>query len=249
MVTSNLRLCKPLAQGGMASVWVADDLDASSQVAVKFISSELIQKDPAIVERFKREASLAAKLRSPHVVQVFEHGLMADGTPYIAMELLEGESLTERLRRAGVLSLGQTAQVVTQVARALGRGHELGIVHRDLMPGNLFVVDEGDAGSAGDREREELFVKVLDFGIAKQQRAVLGAAGETELTRTGEMLGTPHYMSPEQIRGEKDVDFRADVWALGVVAYRCITGRLPFTGNTIGAICIAIANADYQPPS
>ena len=235
LVNTNVRLVRPLGEGAMGTVWVADHLTLATQVAVKFISSEIAHKNPEIVARFEREASVAAKLRSPHVVQTFDRGVTEDGTPYIVMELLDGESLQRRLERAGTLTLEETTVVVTQVGRALRRAHEAGIVHRDIKPDNVFVVQND----------EEMFCKVLDFGIAKQ--AQLPQMGG--LTNPGVMVGTPEFMSPEQLLSSKDVDHHADLWALSVTAYYCLSGKLPFTAEALGALCIVLLKGEFLPPS
>ncbi len=245
MVTPNVQLTRLLGEGGMGSVWVAEHLTLKTEVAVKFVDPQLINNDPAIITRFQREASAAAKIKSPHVIRTFDHGLMDDGTPYIVMELLEGESLRERLERTEVLTARETALLIQQVARALSNAHELGIVHRDIKPDNLFFIDAGRLSSDGDPAVDELFVKVLDFGIAKNTQLHERAP----MTQTGAMIGTPLYMSPEQVRGSKDVDFRSDLWALSVVAYQCLTGEVPFKGETIGGVCIAVARGRFTAPS
>ncbi len=235
LVTPNVRLVKLLGKGGMGSVWVADHETLYTQVAVKFISVDLAQRDSNLTERFSREASLAAKIKSPHVVQTFDHGVMDDGTPFIVMELLEGESLGARLARTGALSLRETAKLVAQVAEVLSTAHGMGVVHRDIKPDNLFLINTG----------YEIFVKVLDFGVAKQTQL----PDQHAMTTTGAMVGTPFYMSPELIQSAKSADSRADIWALGVVAYEAMTGRVPFLGETIGSLCIAIASTDFVPAS
>ena len=233
MVTNNLRLKRLLGAGGMGSVWIADHLGLETEVAVKFISTELAKQHPQLVTRFKREAGVAAKIKSPHVVQVFDHGLTPDGTPYIAMELLEGESLEDRLARTGCLTVGETALVLSQTAQVLDKAHELGIVHRDIKPANLFLID-----SAYD-----MFVKVLDFGIAKN----VDAMKEVSVTSTGSMMGSPLYMSPEQFTSAKGVDGRADLWSLSVVAYHALTGMPAFGGETLGQVMMAVMKAEYAP--
>ncbi|WP_437312950.1 serine/threonine-protein kinase [Sorangium sp. So ce385] len=226
---------RPLGQGGMGSVWVADHLSLGSQVAVKFMAPGIAQS-AAFAERFRREAMTAAQLKSPHVAQVFDQGVTEAGVPYIVMELLEGEDLKSRIHRLGPMSLHELACVVRQVARALGRAHLLGIVHRDIKPENIFLTDiEGEG---------ELFVKVLDFGVAKQP-----VSCDQGMTSTGSSFGTPLYMSPEQLLSAKHVDFRADLWALGVVAYYAVTGRVPFAGETLGALSVAIHAGVFMLPS
>jgi serine/threonine-protein kinase len=231
-VTRNVKLVRPLGKGGMGSVWVGEHTTLDTEVAVKFISPEHAEKK-RFVARFRREASSAAKIKSPHVVQVFDHGITEERVPYIVMELLEGESLAKRLRRER-LSPREVAMLVAQVSKVLTTAHDLGIVHRDLKPDNLFLVESG----------YELFVKVLDFGIAKQLTQELN-----EITDTGAMVGTPYYMSPEMLLSPKDADHRADLWALAVVAYHATTGELPFRGETLAALSVAVNDGAFTPPS
>ncbi|WP_437311929.1 serine/threonine-protein kinase [Sorangium sp. So ce388] len=231
MVTPALRLVRILRRGGMGSIWVADRLSLKAQVAVKFMSPELAE-DPGYVERFRREAVAAAQITSPHVAQVLDHGLTSEGMPYIAMELLRGEDLRARIRRLGPLPLPEVARIVTQTAKALGQAHRLGIVHRDIKPDNLFLTEVDG----------ETFVKVLDFGIAKRAR-------DLRVTTTGNVVGTPLYMSPEQLISAKDLDFRADLWSLGVVAYHAITGQVPFFADSIVALTLVVHAGRFKPPS
>ncbi|HVK66508.1 MAG TPA: serine/threonine-protein kinase [Polyangium sp.] len=236
LVGTNVRLLRPLKRGGMGSVWLAEHLTLRTQVAVKFMSERLAQ-DQEYVARFTREAMASAQIKSPNVVQVFDHGITPDGTPYIVMELLEGEDLRMRLSKIGTIGLDEVATIVVHVARALSKAHALGIVHRDMKPDNVFLCDQDG----------ELFVKVLDFGIAKH--ATPESEGLDGMTGTGAMVGTPHYMSPEQILSARRVDHRADLWSMGVVLYRALTGQVPFQGETLGAVCIAIERGSFMPPS
>ncbi|MCU0682694.1 MAG: serine/threonine protein kinase [Polyangiaceae bacterium] len=234
LVDGSVRLVRLLGQGGMGSVWVADHVRLGTQVAVKFLSPALAREAEAIV-RFQHEAMAAAHIKSPHVVQTFDHGVFAGERPYIVMELLEGENLGQRLERAGPLPLGELARLVGQICRALGKAHAVGIVHRDIKPENIFLVDQ----------EGEPFVKVLDFGIAKSTNAALSMVS----TKSGLVVGTPHYMSPEHMIDQKRLDFRADLWSLGVVAYRCLLGRVPFDGKTLGGLCLAIERGVFDLPS
>ncbi|WP_437668758.1 protein kinase domain-containing protein [Sorangium sp. So ce131] len=235
-VTSTLKLSRQLGKGAMGSVWVADHLALGTQVAVKFMSPAYAEQG-GFVERFRREAMAAAQIKSPHVAQVFDHGVTPDGAPYIVMELLEGEDLKRRIERLGVLAPTEVALIVGQTAKALGRAHQLGIVHRDIKPDNIFLLDvEG-----------EPFVKVVDFGVAKRVQG--GAAGELGMTSTGSVLGTPLYMSPEQLLSAKHVDYRADLWGLAVVAYHALTGQVPFRGETLGALSVVLHTGIFTPPS
>src|SRR5262245_38407680 len=223
-IASDVHLVRPLGEGGMGSVWVAHHSRLGTEVAVKVVSSELAFA-PEVRRRFEREAQAAARIRDPHIVQVFDQGVMKDGRQFLVMELLEGESLADHLDRVGSLSPGEAAALVAQVAGALAKAHRLGIVHRDIKPENLFLTNAGGAP----------FVKILDFGIAKQH-------GTPANLRTGHgaILGTPVYMSPEQLLDTKNADASADVWALAVVAYELLTGRVPFDGDTFGALNLAI---------
>jgi serine/threonine protein kinase len=227
-------LTKKLGQGGMGSVWRAEHVQLRSPVAIKLIEQS-ISTNPEALARFMREAQSAAALRSPHVVQILDHG--ADhGVPYIAMELLEGESLAARLDRERRLSPQATSAIMTQVTRAILKAHDAGIVHRDLKPDNIFIVKNDD----------EEVAKVLDFGIAKAAGQQLGASSST---RTGALLGTPYYMSPEQAEGNRLVDYRTDIWALGVIAFECILGRRPFESEAFGSLLLAICTRPLPIPS
>jgi serine/threonine protein kinase len=234
LVSKHVRLLRELKRGGMGSVWVADHLALQTQVAVKFMAA-MIADDAAAIARFAREATSAAQIKSPHVVQVHDYGVTPDGTPFMVMELLHGEDLSTRLKREGALPFESVAQVVLQVCRVLGRAHALGIVHRDIKPSNLFLIDADG----------EVFVKVLDFGVAK-----MGDDGGGELTTTGVMVGTLVYMSPEQLLSAKTVDHRADLWSLAVVAYQATTGELPFKRDDgLGALCRALEEGAFARPS
>ncbi len=215
----------------MGSVWVATDLQLERRVAVKLMSAAFAEQADARA-RFLREAQAAAKIQSPHVVSTLDYGV--DGsTPYIVMEWLDGESLGARLKRELRLSTTATGAILRQVARGLRSAHELGVVHRDLKPDNLFL----------QRDHDEEIVKILDFGVAK-------ARGQTgDQTRTGVILGSLRYMSPEQARANRDTDHRSDLWSLGVIAYRCLTGELPFSGASDGDLLVNICTEAPLPAS
>jgi serine/threonine-protein kinase len=236
LLAGKYRLVSLLGRGGMGSVWRAQHLDLDAPVAVKLLDPS-IATNPEGIARFHREAQAAAALRSPHVVQILDRGLDdATQQPFIVMELMEGESLSARIARLGLLSPEQTARIATHIARALGRAHDAGIVHRDLKPDNVFLVQNED----------EEVAKVLDFGIAKSDRHRLDTDSQT---RTGAVMGTPYYMSPEQISGSKNVDYRTDIWALGVIACECLTGRRPFDAETIGGLALKICAEPPPVPS
>jgi eukaryotic-like serine/threonine-protein kinase len=229
-LAGSVRLVEKLGEGGMGSVWTAQHLALHTLVAVKFLASHMAQ-DAAAAVRFQREAMAAARIKSPHVVQIFDHGMSPAFGPYIVMERLEGETLAAFVHRHGRLTPEYTAKIVTQLCRALSKAHAQGIVHRDIKPDNVFLID-------ADRDA---FVKVLDFGIAKNLQETLS------VTSTGAMIGTPHYMSPEQMVSSKHVDLRADLWAVAVLAYHCVTGTVPFDGETFGAVAIAVTQAEFAP--
>ncbi|WP_437902493.1 serine/threonine-protein kinase [Sorangium sp. So ce327] len=222
IVGDKYRLEGPLSRGGMGSVWLARHLQLGAPAAIKFMDPEHAAS-PEFRARFYREARTAANLGSPHVVSVQDYGIWG-AVPYLVMELLRGEDLSRRLRRVRRLSLAEAARIAIQTGKALRRAHESGLVHRDLKPGNLFLsrVDE-----------DEEIVKILDFGIAKQ---LTGKLLTDETTRTGELLGSPFYMSPEQARGDRNLDARSDLWSLGVILFRAVTGKLPFEGDVLGAV-------------
>ncbi len=224
---------RPLARGGMGSVWVARHAKLGSTVAVKFLDAHLAAS-PTNVARFEREARAAATLDTPHVVHVHDYGVES-GAPYLVMELLRGEDLSTRLRARGRLPLAEAGRILVQMSRALRRAHEAGIVHRDLKPANVFLAR---------MEEEEEVVKVLDFGIAKETWA-----RAEENTKTGEVFGSPHYMSPEQARAEKTLDHRADIWAVGVITYRMLTGKLPFPGEAVGEVLSHVLVDPFPPLS
>jgi eukaryotic-like serine/threonine-protein kinase len=224
-------LVRQIGTGGMATVWVAEDRELGRRVAVKVLDAEHAS-NAKVVERFTSEARAMARIRSPFVPEIYERGALADGTPYTVMELLDGEDLDGRLRARGPLSVRGTARLVAQVAAALTEAHGLGIVHRDVKAENILVSGSGD----------RLRARLIDFGIAK----IPGADGR-HATQTATM-GTPAYMSPEQLASTKDVDARADVWSLGVVAYMALTGRTPFEGETFLAVCLSIREGVFPPP-
>jgi eukaryotic-like serine/threonine-protein kinase len=247
VIAGKYRLVSVLGQGGMGTVWLAEHLGLDAPVAIKLIDPKASGGAEAL-RLCQKEASAAAALRSPHVVQVLDFGMDdATGSPFIVMELLEGDSLADRLHRLGALSPADTARVMTHVARALSRAHEVSIVHRDLKPANVFLV----------RNEDEELAKVLDFGTARVQRASgaggTGGTGGTSgltgaTTPTGAVIGTPFYMSPEHITGQL-IDHRTDLWAMAVMAFECLTGRRPFDAKDIGQLVLQICTYPIVVPS
>jgi Protein kinase domain len=235
-IAERYRLVALRGAGGMGSVWQAELLPDRRECALKVLHRFSSEKRAQLSERFMREARVASSIDSPNAVRVFDYGVYAE-VPFIAMELLEGETLGARLAREGRLSPVETSRIISQVACALERAHALGIVHRDLKPENIFLT----------RTPQGSVAKVLDFGIAKMQD---DHPGTRDLTETGALLGTPHYMSPEQVDGARYVDQRADLWSLGVIAFECTVGQRPFQGKGLralfGAICLQIAPIPSQ---
>ena len=231
IVAGKYCLLYELGRGGMGSVWAAEHLALRSQVAVKLIEPQ-IEPSPSVQGRFEREARALATLRSAHVVQVLDYGVEL-GVQYLVMELLQGQTLRQRLRAEGPLQAHEVWTVIDHVARAMTLTHAAGFVHRDLKPENVFLVNEGDAFS----------VKVLDFGITKALAPEAAA-----LTHVGAIMGTCQYMSPEQAAGQA-VDQRSDLWTLGVIAFECLVGSTPFQASSVVATLSAICHGPIAVPS
>jgi len=235
LIGGRFRLEQPLGRGAMGSVWTAWHTTLNVRVAIKFIGTELAARED-LRSRFEQEAQAAARIDSPHVVRVIDHGVDETGRPYIAMEMLRGQSLADRLKQEPVLSVALLARIITHTAKGLAKAHKLGIIHRDIKPENLFLSEDDEEG---------VVVKVLDFGIAKATTF----GGKAHQTGTGHLMGTPHYMSPEQALGNKQIDHRSDLYSLGVVAYRCLTGAVPFESGGLGALIVAITTQPHAPLS
>jgi serine/threonine-protein kinase len=236
VVAGKDRIDRVIGEGGLGVVVAAHHAQLEQSVAIKYLKPEASQR-PATVERFLREARLAARIRSEHVVRVFDVATLEDGTPYIVMECLEGDDLATFLERDGRLPLTKAVDVVLQACEALAEAHSIGIVHRDLKPENLFLARRAGGTTV---------VKVLDFGISKAAAVADESTRSRKLTQQAELLGTPAYMSPEQLRSS-DVDMRADIWSLGVVLQELLTGKLPFVAPTMPQMCAAIFESAPTP--
>src|SRR3954469_43237 len=217
----NYHVVSKIGEGGMGVVYLARHVTLGRPAAIKVLHPSL-SSNQDMVSRFFNEARAATAVRNPGIVEVFDFGVLEDGSAYLIMEHLEGENLGARIRR-GRLPVAATMTIVRAIARALQAAHEQGIVHRDLKPDNVFLVPDPELPS-GER------VKLLDFGIAK----LAPVSGEVSQTRTGAVMGTPTYMAPEQCRGAGAVDHRADLYALGCVAYQMLCGQPPFVSDGVG---------------
>ncbi len=231
LLLGRYKLDVQLGMGGTSRIYRAIDESDGRPVAIKMLRVEHAQ-NPEVVGRFRRELVVAKALRDPSVIEIFDHGFDAQGTPFIVEELLEGEDLGKRLQReGGRVALDETLRLLLPAIDAMARAHARGVVHRDLKPENLFLER---------REQGAVALKLLDFGISKMS----WDPSETPLTGTGVGMGTPAYMSPEQIRNPREVDARSDVWALGVILFQLLAGRRPFEAESPWDLMIHITQQD-----
>lgn len=236
MLAGRYRLSRPLSKGGMSSVWLAHDLSLDVQVAIKLVRVAERSKDPGFAAelsmRLVHEARIIAKIRHPAIVTVIDVAETAEGDPFIVMELLEGEDLETVLRRDGALTGIEAVRHLLPILQGMMAVHEKGVIHRDLKPANVFLAKQDDG---------RIQPKLLDFGIAKSNRA-----DRLGITRQGETMGSPAYMSPEQVRGE-ETDERSDVWGACMTLYELISGKLPFERGTHVASMLAILEGKLEP--
>jgi serine/threonine protein kinase len=233
LVAGKYEVERIIGVGGMGTVVAAKHRTLGSRVAIKTISLGSKPSEEALA-RFEREARAAATLTSHHVCRVIDFGTGDDGAPFMVMEYLDGEDLAQRLRAKGLLSCVDAVRIIAEASDGIAEAHAMGIVHRDIKPSNIFLVKKPQGGD---------LVKVLDFGIAKTQEQ---SADAHALTGTAALLGSPQYMSPEQVRGAKGIDSRTDVWSLGATLYEAITGQPPFSGEQMFDVLMAIVNT---PPA
>jgi eukaryotic-like serine/threonine-protein kinase len=224
VLAGRYRIQRLLGKGGMGAVYLADDEVLHELVALKVISSAFSSDEAALVARFRREASAARKVSSPSVIRIHDLGEARPGLLYLSMEYFAGRTLTELIAQRGVVPIKDVTDILQQICSGLEAAHHAGVIHRDLKPGNVLV---GERGA----------VKLIDFGLAT---TLVG----DNLTATGAILGTPHYMAPEQVRG-KPVDVRTDIYSLGALAYHLVTGRPPFSGEN--AIAVGFAHLSETP--
>jgi serine/threonine protein kinase len=229
------RLLRVIGEGAMGRVYEAQHAVVGRRFAVKVLQAELA-REPALLERFHREARAAGALESENLASIVDFGHTADDLPYIVMELLVGEDLSKLIEREGPLPVPRVVSLGVQTCRGLAAAHNAGIVHRDLKPANLFITRRGDGAD---------LVKILDFGIAKLESAP--EVEQLNLTRTGSTMGTPLYMSPEQARGEKELDHRADIYATAVILYEALSGQMPHQGDSYNALLHHILTQPAPP--
>ncbi|MBM4359664.1 MAG: serine/threonine protein kinase [Deltaproteobacteria bacterium] len=231
-------IVRAIGEGGMGAVYEAVHVGVGRRVAVKVISADDLAKKESQVARFHREAKLAGGIETRHICQVFDTGTDEEGHPYMVMELMRGRDVSEQLKLSGPLAPEAALAVIVQACRGLQKAHDAGVIHRDIKPANLFLCEEEDG---------EITVKVLDFGIAKIRDDLVPDKGAyPTLTRTGALIGSPLYMSPEQARGKQDIDHRSDIYSLGVVLYRMLSGRAPF--EDIDAFGDLLMSIGTEPP-
>lgn len=241
ILSEKYRVTREIGRGGMAAVYEAENIGIGKRVAIKVLAQELTTST-VVVERFFREARAAAAIRSPYICDVYDSGRLEEGPPFLVLELLEGESLYERMTKVRYFDIPTTLAIASQVCRGLTKAHAANIVHRDLKPENIFI---------GKDEDGALLAKILDFGLAKFYTPLDGSgdAKQSRLTREGAVFGTPAYMSPEQVRGQGAVDHRADLWALACIVYECFTGRTVWqTEQGVAMTFAQIASAPVPDP-
>jgi len=232
IVGDKYRLEEPIGEGGMATVWRAVHTTLDRAVAVKFLEAVGTHAQ-SLAERFLREAKLAAGIRHRHVVDIIDFGVTDEGQPFMVMEFLEGQSLAERYTEGPPVTDWELLEIVAMILGGLAAVHDAGILHRDVKPENIFLVRDSDG----------MYPKLIDFGVSK------GFQSGDRITRTGAVVGTPEYMSPEQARGLKEIDQRSDLFAIGVVLYEGLCGETPFESENPGDVLIRVATEDAAPLS
>jgi serine/threonine-protein kinase len=231
-LAGKLRVIRMIGSGGMGAVYEVEHELTKHRRALKLLHAEMA-RNPGVVTRFLREASAAGRIGSRHIVETFDAGQLETGEPYIVMEMLKGRPLDSVIEKMGRLDYAQAIEILKQACDGVQAAHDAGIVHRDLKPENLFLV-----------ESNRIFVKILDFGISKFDPS---RTEGMNLTQEGTALGTPFYMSPEQVRGEATIDPRTDVYALGIVLYECLTGKKPFVADSLPHLAVLIHEGKYAP--
>ncbi|MGC4068148.1 MAG: protein kinase [Polyangiaceae bacterium] len=237
IIEGKYRIVRLIGEGGMGAVYEGENTRIHRRVAIKVLHQGVAENQEA-VQRFEREAQAAGRIGNDHILEVIDMGTLPNGDHFMVMEFLDGEPLSDRIRRIGRLRPEDVSPLMIQALEGLRAAHEAGIVHRDLKPDNVFVLRE----KAGQKD----FVKLIDFGISKFSSLTGGS--EMKMTRTGTVMGTPYYMSPEQASGSRDADHRSDLYAIGVILYEAVTGRVPFDAATFNQLLFQIVLSDPAPP-
>jgi serine/threonine-protein kinase len=234
IVENKYRIVRLLGEGGMGAVFEGENTRIKRRVAIKILHAA-IAHDAGVARRFQQEAQAAGHIGNEHIIEVLDLGELPNGDHFMVMEYLDGETLTGRIKRLGRMRPEQALPVFQQILEGLGAAHDAGILHRDLKPDNIFILNE----KAGQKD----FVKIIDFGISKFQPT----AGEMKMTRTGTIMGTPYYMSPEQASGAREMNAQSDIYAIGVILYEALTGAVPFDAPTFNQLMFRIVLSEACP--
>jgi serine/threonine protein kinase len=231
LIQGKYRIIRLIGQGGMGAVYEGENVVIARRVAIKILHG-ILAGDVAVIERFEREAQAAGRIGNDHIIEVLDMGRLDNNDRFMVMEYLDGETLDQRCDRLGVIAETDVYPIVRQLLTGLSAAHAVGIVHRDLKPDNIFILQH----KAGNRD----FVKIIDFGISK----FTAGGANFKMTTTGAIMGTPYYMAPEQAKGGKNVDIRSDIYAVGVVMFRALTGQVPFQADSFNELIFKIALSD-----